>query len=53
MIQEHVAKNLIRLHAMWFDIYTGEVYYFSRESKQFMLLDEANIDKLLKELGDQ
>lgn len=53
VIQEHVAKNEIHLHAMWFDIYTGEVYYFSRQSKKFVLLDDAHIDKLLKELGDQ
>lgn len=53
MIQEHIEKKEINLHAMWFDIYTGEVYYFSRLGKRFVLLDEYSIDKLLKELGDQ
>jgi len=52
VIREHIEQGELQLHGMWFDIYTGEVYYFSRKSKQFVLLDENSIDQLLKELGD-
>lgn len=40
----------LHIHALWFDIYTGEIYYFSRAAKCFIQISEENIDKLLEEV---
>lgn len=40
------------IHAMWFDIFTGEIYYFSRKQKHFLPILDANADQLLAELND-
>lgn len=40
----------LHLHALWFDIYTGEVFYFSRASKRFVPINERTIDDLLQEV---
>ncbi|KAL5004406.1 hypothetical protein ScPMuIL_017862 [Solemya velum] len=46
-LKEKLSKNEVRLHAMWFDIYTGEVYMFSRARKVFMEINEHNYSHLL------
>ncbi|CAG7730563.1 unnamed protein product, partial [Allacma fusca] len=38
------------IHAMWFDIYTGDIYYFSRQKKQFVEINEENYYGLLEEV---
>lgn len=50
IIQDHIEKGLLDLNVMWFDIYTGEVYFFSKKTGRFIMLDETSIDSLLKEL---
>jgi len=41
----------LHIHALWFDIYTGDIYYFSRRSKKFVEINEVNIDKLVEEVS--
>jgi carbonic anhydrase len=38
------------IHAMWFDIYTGDIYYFSRQKKCFVDINEDNYYGLLEEI---
>lgn len=38
------------LHAMWFDIFAGEMYLFSKPQKEFVLIDEGSVDELEKQI---
>lgn len=44
-----VDGGLVRLHAMWFDIYTGNIFYFSKPHKSFIEITEENWDDFLDE----
>lgn len=41
----------IHIHALWFDIYTGDIYYFSRRKKCFVEIREDTVGRLLDEIG--
>ncbi|KAJ8972598.1 hypothetical protein NQ317_002325 [Molorchus minor] len=43
-------KHELHIHALWFDIYKGEIYYFSRAAKHFVLINEYTFDKLCQEV---
>ncbi|KAJ8920730.1 hypothetical protein NQ315_004869 [Exocentrus adspersus] len=49
-LRNRLQKHELHLHALWFDIYTGEIYYFSRAAKRFVLINEETFVKLLKEV---
>ncbi|CAG9826230.1 unnamed protein product [Diabrotica balteata] len=49
-LKKRLEKHQLHIHALWFDIYTGDIYYFSRGAKRFVLIDEDNVDKLLQEV---
>lgn len=49
-LKSRLEKNELHIHALWFDIYTGEIYYFSRAAKRFIIINENSIDKLLLEV---
>ena len=33
----------IHIHAFWFDIYTGEIHYFSKKEKTFIITNEETL----------
>ena len=39
----------MRIHAMWFDIYTGDVFLFSRNNKRFLEITEKTYKELMQE----
>lgn len=49
-LKKRLETNELHIHALWFDIYTGEVYYFSRGAKTFVVIDEDSIEKILDEV---
>ncbi|KAB0797532.1 hypothetical protein PPYR_08525 [Photinus pyralis] len=49
-LKKRLETDQIHIHAMWFDIYTGEIYYFSRQAKRFVVIDENNFDRLVGEV---
>lgn len=49
-LKKRLENHQLHIHALWFDIYTGEIYYFSRGLKRFVIIDENNFEKLLKEV---
>ncbi|XP_072376981.1 beta carbonic anhydrase 1 [Diabrotica undecimpunctata] len=49
-LKKRLEKHQLHIHALWFDIYTGDIYYFSRGAKRFVLIDEDDVDKLLQEV---
>lgn len=50
-LKKGLESALIRIHAMWFDIYTGDIYLFSRGRKRFVEINEDTIDELMAEVG--
>ena len=40
------------IHALWFDIYTGEVHCFSRRHKTFVVVNDDTIDGLMEEVDE-
>lgn len=49
-LKKRLEKFELHIHALWFDIYTGEIYYFSRAAKRFVIIDENHVSKLLDEV---
>ncbi|VDN24694.1 unnamed protein product [Cylicostephanus goldi] len=45
-----LANKAADLHAMWFDIFAGETYLFSRPRRKFILIDEKTVDSLQEEV---
>lgn len=50
-LKKRLESHDLHIHALWFDIYTGDIYYFSRNSKRFIPVDETTIDRLLDEVA--
>lgn len=51
-LKERLHKHELHLHALWFDIYTGNIYFFSRAAKRFVTIDETSIESLIKEVSN-
>lgn len=49
-LKARLESHNLHIHALWFDIYTGDIYYFSRGSKRFIQIDEDTVDKLTAEV---
>lgn len=49
---ELLEQKTVNLHAMWFDIYTGEMYLFSKPRRMFVLIDEDSVDMLKEEVEE-
>lgn len=49
-LKKRLETHQLHLHALWFDIYTGEIYYFSRRAKQFVEINENNFEVLMDEV---
>jgi len=49
-MRDHVRDGRTHIHAFWFDIYTGEIYCFSRRKKCFLPIVEDNVHIFLDEL---
>lgn len=49
-LKARLEKHDLHIHALWFDIYTGNIYFFSRAAKRFVAIDESSIDNLIKEV---
>ncbi|NP_001171747.1 carbonic anhydrase-like [Saccoglossus kowalevskii] len=52
-LKDRLESGRVRLHAMWFDIYAGDVYLFSRQAKRFVEINEETCNDLLKDCEHQ
>ncbi|XP_051170412.1 beta carbonic anhydrase 1 isoform X2 [Leptopilina boulardi] len=50
-LKKRLERHDLHIHALWFDIYTGDVYYFSRANKRFIEVNEMTEIQLLKEIN--
>ena len=44
---ERIVADKVRLNAMWFDVYTGDFYMFSRERETFVKVTQATYAHLV------
>ena len=51
LFAESIWNGKLSLHALWFDVYTGNVLLFSRDQQKFVVIDETSIGDLLAELS--
>lgn len=49
-LKKRLETHDLHIHALWFDIYTGDIYYFSRGAKRFVQVDEENVENLTQEV---
>lgn len=49
-LKKRLETHDLHIHALWFDIYTGDVYYFSRGAKRFVVVDESSVETLTEEI---
>lgn len=49
-LKKRLERHELHIHALWFDIYTGDIYYFSRANKRFVEINELTETPLLKEI---
>ncbi|VVC24333.1 Carbonic anhydrase [Cinara cedri] len=50
-LRKRLESHDLHIHALWFDIYTGDIYYFSRQKKKFVEINEMNVEKLVEEVS--
>uniref|UniRef100_A0A7E4W457 Carbonic anhydrase n=1 Tax=Panagrellus redivivus TaxID=6233 RepID=A0A7E4W457_PANRE len=50
ILRKYFEEDQLFVHGMWFDIYEGEVYLFSRKRKRFIKITELSVGALLAEL---
>ncbi|CAI4226766.1 unnamed protein product [Auanema sp. JU1783] len=49
-LQTYFETGRLFVHAMWFDVYEGEDYLFSREKRSFIPINENTVESLSAEL---
>lgn len=49
-LKKRLEQNDLHIHALWFDIYTGDIYFFSRQSKRFLSVTEDTIENIADEV---
>lgn len=49
-LKKRLETHDLHIHALWFDIYTGDIYYFSRGAKRFLHIDEENVERIIEEV---
>ncbi|KAK9503792.1 hypothetical protein O3M35_010275 [Rhynocoris fuscipes] len=49
-LKKRLETHQLHIHALWFDIYTGDIYYFSRQNKRFIEINETTVDMLSEEV---
>ncbi|CAH8495402.1 unnamed protein product [Schistosoma rodhaini] len=50
MLTNQLTKNVLRVHGMWFEFYSGNVLLYSRLNKAFLPVTKETITSLINEL---
>lgn len=46
IMKKSFQEGLVKVHAMWFDISTGDIYMFSRQRQEYIRVTEENYSGL-------
>ena len=50
VVQQFLEEKKITIHGWWFDIATAEVYAFEEDFQKFILIDEAEAERIITKL---
>ena len=53
LVRERVAAGTLRIHGWWFDIGEARVYAYEDSQKKFVLIDEAEGERLLRRIDGE
>ena len=53
VVRDRLAAGKLRLHAWWFDIAQAEVSAYEEQAGRFVVIDEAEAERLLERLGGE
>ena len=53
IVRERLAAGRLRLHAWWFDIAEAEVLCYDDRARKFVVIDEAEADRIIARLDQQ
>lgn len=48
IVQERVKDNKLHVYGWWFDIATADVYSYNEEKQQFVILDDAEAERVMQ-----
>lgn len=48
-LKDKLVKGEVRLHGLWFDLYGGDFYLFSRNQERFLIVTEENYRHLVED----
>ncbi|KAA0189413.1 Carbonic anhydrase [Fasciolopsis buskii] len=49
LLSQKLMENEVRVHGLWFDIHTGQMYQFSRNKQAFLPINEETLSELVRE----
>ena len=49
-LKKRLEQHDLHIHALWFDVFSGDIYYFSRQSKRFVSVTEHTIEAISDEV---
>lgn len=52
-LHDFLRAGEVQLHAFWFDVYSGNMFMFSKNRERFVLIDETSAQKLLAEVEEE
>ncbi len=50
IVRERIADGRLHLSGLWFDIATGEMYVYQRETRSFEIIDRTAAERLISKL---
>ncbi|RZF32743.1 hypothetical protein LSTR_LSTR005936 [Laodelphax striatellus] len=50
-LKKRLETHQLHIHALWFDIYSGDIFFFSRQNKRFIEINENTVEKLTDEVN--
>lgn len=53
VVRDRLKSGGLRIHAWWFDIAAAEVLAYDERSRKFVVIDEAEADRILARLNDK
>jgi carbonic anhydrase len=51
IVREALSKKILQIHGWWFDLETANVYHYCDQRENFILIDEQESTKMLKQIS--
>ncbi|MBK9294223.1 MAG: carbonic anhydrase [Oligoflexia bacterium] len=51
VVQKKISEGKLKIHGWWFELSTANVYAYEEQAKDFVLIDEAQAEKILERIS--